>query len=187
MAEILVVTDIFGCSKGLQVLLQALAPADIKPIVLDPYQGRNTCFQNEAEAYQAFLAECGHDGYLQKVQQYTSDKTTAIIAFSSGATTVWRALASKYYPALKQTWLFYPGHIHQYLHLQPQNPVQIILPVTESGFCVGTVAGQLQGITGVQVQNSPAGHGFMNFDSANYDIQQSEQQINILVASISQV
>lgn len=183
MAEVLLVTDIFGCGKGLQSLLQALSLAGIKPVALDPYQGKETCFKNEAEAYQAFLAEGGYDSYLQQVQQYVCDKTTAIIAFSSGATAVWRALGNHHYPAVQQVWLFYPGHIHQYLHLLPSCPVQVILPATEQGFCVKTVAGQLQDKLGVEVKNVPAEHGFMNFDSANYDAQQFEQQINILVES----
>lgn len=183
MADVLVVTDIFGCGKGLQSLLRPLLQAGIKPVVLDPYQGRNTCFKHETEAYQAFLAECGHDGYLQKIRQYISDHTTVIIAFSAGATAVWRVLGNHNYPVVQQVWLFYPGHLHQYLHLQPSCPVQVILPATEQRFCVKTVAGQLLGKRSVQVKNVSAEHGFMNFDSANYDAQQSEQQINILVES----
>ncbi len=186
MAEVLVVTDIFGCGKGLQSLLLALAEAGITPLVLEPYQGRSTCFNNEAEAYQAFLAAGGHNVYLQKVQRNISDKTTAIIAFSSGATAVWRALTARHYPLLQKVWLFYPGHIHQYLHLQPQNPLHIVLPAAEQHFCVTSVAGQLQSIAGVTVQHVAAEHGFINPDSANYAAQQAARLVNMLVVSLAQ-
>lgn len=184
MAGVLVVTDIFGCSKGLQLLLQALALANIKPTVLDPYQGRHTCFKNEAEAYQAFLAEGGHDAYLQKVQQHIGHKTATIIAFSSGATAVWRALAANSYSALQQAWLFYPGHIHQYLHLQPCCSVQVILPTIEPHFLVTEVSEQLQHITKVTVQQAAVEHGFINPESVNYDAKQAKIQINSLLTSL---
>ena len=175
-ARVLVLSDIFGLCAGLERLLADLSPAGAVIQLIDPYQGTHQQFADEAQAYAAFSAQCGHDAYAAIAAQALQSSVKPIdlaIGFSAGATALWRALASTDARQLKQAILFYPGQIHQHLALKPQVPTQIIFGHSEPHFVVTEICTQLQQKPGVTAVSTSYAHGFINpaskaFDEAGY-------------------
>lgn len=173
--RLVVLSDIFGLCAGLERLLADLSQADTVIDVINPYQKIRKQFVDEAQAYAAFTAQCGHDAYAaiaaQALQSCVQPFDLAI-GFSAGATALWRALAATYNSKLKQAILFYPGQIHQHLALTPQVPTQVIFGHSEPNFAVADICQQLQQ-QGVTAISTPYAHGFINpaskaFDEAGY-------------------
>ena len=171
--NILLVTDIFGNCSALQPLLQAITAAGDVVTIIDPYQGKLQCFADEAEAYQVYSSQCGHDAYAAFVEQALAQPCTLALGFSAGATALWRALGAS--NARQITWavLFYPGQIHQYLAVTPKLPVQVVFGHSEPHFAVAAICKELSQNPGITAEHTAYGHGFMNpaskaFDSEGY-------------------
>ena len=84
-SNILLVTDIFGNCTALQPLLQDIAAAGTTVTIIDPYQGKLQCFADEAEAYQVYSSQCGHDAYAAFVEQALAQAHRIVEALAARA------------------------------------------------------------------------------------------------------
>lgn len=171
--NILLVSDIFGNCVSLKPLQADLAALGYSVTLLDPYQGRSQHFADEAEAYQAYSSQCGHDRYAATVAQALTRPYAFALGFSAGATALWRALGAADAGQITRAVLFYPGQIHQHLAVRPTLPVQVIFGHSEPHFNVAAICKELGQKPGVIAEHAAYGHGFMNpaskaFDSAGY-------------------
>ncbi|WP_166838651.1 dienelactone hydrolase family protein [Rheinheimera pleomorphica] len=186
--RLLVLSDIFGLCAGLERLLADLSQADTVIDVIDPYQTIRQQFVDEAQAYAAFTAQCGHEGYAaiaaQALQSCVQPFDLAI-GFSAGATALWRALATSNSAAVKQAVLFYPGQIHQHLALTPAVPVQVIFGHSEPHFAVAEICTQLQQKPGVSAVSTGYAHGFINPASKAFNKQGYQQYLRFIVRVLS--
>ncbi|NRQ44140.1 dienelactone hydrolase family protein [Rheinheimera sp. YQF-2] len=163
--RVVVLSDIFGLCAGLERLLADLSQAGAAVQLIDPYQGKRQQFADEAQAYAAYSAQCGHDTYAATVQQALQNAARPFdvaIGFSAGATALWRALAQADAGLVKQAVLFYPGQIHQHLALTPAVQMQVIFGHSEPHFAVADICNQLQQKPGVTAVSTDYAHGFMN-------------------------
>ena len=171
--NILLVTDIFGNCSALQPLLQAIMTAGDVVTIVDPYQGKLQCFADEAEAYQVYSSQCGHDAYAARVEQALAQPCALALGFSAGATALWRALGASNARQITRAVLFYPGQIHQYLAVTPKLPVQVVFGHSEPHFDAAAICKELSQNPGITAEHTAYGHGFMNpaskaFDSEGY-------------------
>jgi hypothetical protein len=164
----LLVTDIFGKTAHLTQLAQQLRG---KTCLCDPYSGQIQLPINEQFQYQHFLTHCGHDGYLEKVHLKMSSlrEPTTIIAFSAGATAVWRAQAELKNTAIKRVIAFYPSQVRNHLELEASIPFRFIFPKKETHFELAPVVSALKAKAGVQCDITQHDHGFMNPLSDNFN------------------
>jgi dienelactone hydrolase len=168
--RVLIVTDIFGATAAVLSLANALMAEQVQVEVVDPYDGAEKSFSHDQSAYEAFLANCGHDSYFRKVQNSISSslEELVIIGFSAGASAAWRNMESDWQPKILHFVGFYPGQIRHHLNITPKYPCTIVLPNREEHFNVSEVSGVLKEIDNVQCINTEFGHGFMNPSSYHY-------------------
>jgi dienelactone hydrolase len=185
--RVLVLTDIFGLCAGLERLLADLRQAGAVFQVIDPYQEKRQQFADEAQAYAAYIAQCGHDAYAaittQAVQSSVQPYDIAL-GFSAGATALWRALATCDSTKVKQAQLFYPGQIHQHIELIPKVPLQLVFGHSEPHFDVAAVCAQLQAKPGVSAQHTHFEHGFMNPASHAFNEQGYQHYARLIVRAL---
>ncbi len=167
--QLLVISDIFGLTPVLETLARSLHPG---AEILDPYLGRKYAFDGEEDAYQAFLAECGHDTYAERVRGCLSQlrEPTRVIAFSAGAVAAWRALAELSTVKVTELVGFYPGQIRDYLMFDASVPTRLIFPNQEAHFDVEPVIRALSEKQRVVCEHSAYSHGFMNALSRHFSI-----------------
>lgn len=168
--RVLIVTDIFGVTASVLSLANALMAERAQVEVVDPYDGKEKSFSREQSAYDAFLANCGHDSYFRKVQNAISSslEELVIIGFSAGASAAWRNMESDWQSNILHFVGFYPGQIRYHLHIAPKYPCTIVFPKREEHFDVNDVSGILNEIDNVQCIITDYGHGFMNPLSHQY-------------------
>ncbi|WP_460857303.1 dienelactone hydrolase family protein [Rheinheimera gaetbuli] len=160
-----VLSDIFGLCPGINRLLADLNQAGAVVQVIDLYHGTCRQFADEAQAYTAYSAQCGHDAYAAiaaQILQNNPQPFDLAIGFSAGASALWCALANIDSKQLKQAILFYPGQIHQHLTLTPQIPTQVSFGHSEPHFAVAEICTQLQQKPGVSAVSTTYAHGFIN-------------------------
>ena len=185
--HVLVLSDIFGACSGLERLLADLRQSGATLHLVDPYQGKAQQFAGEAQAYDAYIAQCGHDNYAviaAQALQRSGQPYDIALGFSAGATALWRALATCDSAQVKQAILFYPGQIHQHLALQPQLATEVIFGHSEPHFDVASVCTQLQTKPGVSAQPTRFTHGFMNPSSKAFDEQGYKQYARLILRSL---
>ncbi|MDF2179396.1 hypothetical protein P2G88_14165 [Aliiglaciecola sp. CAU 1673] len=165
----LLVTDIFGPGAGINGLATFLEEAGMACSILGPYP-QPILFADEQSAYQRFLQECGHDGYLALVTKALDNFTepTVVIAFSAGASAVWRAVASHSRQYLQHVIGFYPGQIRHHTDLSPKVPTSLIFPRQEAHFDVLAVMAKLTAKPQLHYMQTAYEHGFMNPLSKGY-------------------
>jgi len=168
--RVLIVTDIFGVTAAVLSLANVLMAERAQVEVVDPYDGKEKSFSHEQSAYDAFLANCGHDSYFRKVQDAISSslEELVIIGFSAGASAAWRNMESDWQSNILHFVGFYPGQIRYHLHITPKYPCTIVFPNREEHFYVNDVSGILNEIDNVQCIITDYGHGFMNPLSHQY-------------------
>lgn len=162
--RVLIVTDIFGITAAVLSLASSLKDKQVFVEVVDPYDGNEKSFVDDHSAYEAFLANCGHDSYFYKVKNAISSSLDelVIIGFSAGASAAWRNMASNWQSNILHFMGFYPGQIRHYLHITPKYPCTIVLPNREEHFSVSEVSHVLKEIDNVHCIHTEFGHGFMN-------------------------
>jgi len=168
--RVLIVTDIFGVTASVLSLANVLMAERAQVEVVDPYDGKEKSFSHEQSAYDAFLANCGHDSYFRKVQNAISSslEELVIIGFSAGASAAWRNMESDWQSNILHFVGFYPGQIRYPLHITPKYPCTIVFPNREEHFDVYDVSDILNEIDNVQCIITDYGHGFMNPLSHQY-------------------
>ncbi|RZM77578.1 hypothetical protein C3B51_16140 [Pseudoalteromonas rubra] len=164
----LIVSDIFGHSDYLEDFAQSLH-SECK--VSSPYgEFQSKTHLPEAEVYQAFVDEVGHDAYMRKVlDDILAYQPELIIAFSAGAVAAWRALSAIALKSSVKLIAFYPGQIRNFLHLNPGCRVDVFFPYQESHFDIVPVMEILQQQPNVECFRTRYEHGFMNRLSEHYD------------------
>ncbi|MEH8020946.1 MULTISPECIES: dienelactone hydrolase family protein [Rheinheimera] len=169
MLKVLIATDIFGYGDVLQSLIDCLQNAGVTVQTVDPYQGRLQQFDTELSAYQAFIAQTGHDGYTQGVTQALTQQPNLAIGFSAGASALWRAVADVKPLSIKNLVLFYPGQLHLHQDKSPNIATELIFGEQEHHFNVDDMLQQLSANTTISANKTVYQHGFMNSASPAFN------------------
>ena len=178
----LIVTDIFGATDAVKNLSRRLKLQGNTVSIIDPYQGKKHPKGQEADIYEHFLNECGHEQYLTHVKRRLTAVLTPtnqdvfMIGFSAGASAAWRALdrtralfkTDENSQLIKHFTGFYPTQIRHYLGLSSICKSSFIFPKHENHFDVKDAIGHLSSGHHTRCLQTPFDHGFMNPDSKNY-------------------
>lgn len=186
--HLIIVTDIFGVTAAVSTLAQSLQSLPVQVSVLDPYAGQDPLLANENIAYDYFLAQCGHDAYVEKLQHMMRSASAPIflLGFSAGASACWRSIASRWPNKVVHCIGFYPGQIRHYLHLRPQYPCTIIWPAHEHHFSVAEVSTQLAQLPHVHCMHTEFLHGFMNPSSESFSAPAAAQFHDVIQQMLMQ-
>ena len=189
--QVLLVSDIFGRCEGLRRLIVDLSAPGVNLHVIDPYQGLWQNFTDEQQAYAAYSEQCGHEAYTalvaQRLTQHQAVAFDLALGFSAGASALWRALAHRTAPAIKQALLFYPGQIYPYLQLTPKVPVRLVFGRSEPHFDVVSVCTELNAKTAVSAQHTRYAHGFLNPASAAFDEKGYRHWLKLIVVAFDHI
>ena len=90
------------------------------------------------------------------------DHDVRIIAFSVGAAATWNVSDSPPNDYVRQAICFYGSRIRHHIDVQPKFAVSLVLPKSETHFCVEELANAVQDSSNVQIERTPYLHGFMN-------------------------
>ena len=185
--NIVIVADIFGKTKHLESLANALSG---QVQILDPYQGRDMGFKNEAQAYEYFNQQVGNNKYTDelKVALSLTKGLVYLIGFSVGATAVWNVsgLASGPYSIVGGT-CFYGSKIRENTHINPTFPISLIWPESEGRFSIPELIDTLSGKHNVMNEQTESLHGFMNGLSSNYNEKAAAYHWNSIKAHLMSI
>ena len=169
--QIIILPEIFGRTSFITALETQFLDREFAVQTLDPLGGKQPVFDNEQQAYDHFMNECGYDGYLDLLLRTVKETEGPmfLIGFSVGASTAWRILENVAYASrIKRFVGFYPGQIRHYLSVYPACPATLVFPKTETHFSVQDVMKPVAGKDSVTCYQSDAGHGFLNPSSVNF-------------------
>jgi len=178
--HIVFVTDIFGQQTCLDEFIYSCRPVTFS--IIDPYQTRKLTFIDEAEAYQTFLTQCGHQTFAQLIAEKINLLTqpSIVIGFSAGASAIWQALSEINNDFVEHFIGFYPSQIRHHLHLTPNVTTQLFFPAHEKHFSVDEVIQSLSKKPTVECIKTNYLHGFLNPLSLNFDQTSSQYFIEKL-------
>lgn len=182
ISSIILVSDVFGITPTLVKLSEELKVDTI----VDPYDGVDMKFNNEAEAYSYFMDHVGLDAYLSKLQNTIQPvpKAKTLVGFSVGASAIWR-LSEKVSPNLvKRGICFYGSQIRHYSALNPRFKIELIFPESEPHFNVSELQANLSTKQNVKTVRTNCLHGFMNSLSINYNQLAFQDQVDRLSAAL---
>ena len=178
--SILVVTDIFGLCRSTDKLFSYLKTYSSDVFIIEPYQGERYSFENENDAYKAFINKCGHDNYLDLTKESIARlKPKYIIGFSAGASAVWR-LSGLENTDCEGMLGFYPTHIRNHLDITPKISMNLIFPFSEESFDVKRVSDHVSLSQNVTSELTSYNHGFMNQNSKAYSAKAYRYGINAI-------
>jgi len=169
--QFIILPEIFGRTAFIAELEETFLDQDISVQTLDIYGGQQPVFADERHAYDHFVRECGHDGYLTLLQRtiQQSEGELFILGFSVGASTAWRVLDHPDIANRVQRFVgFYPSQIRHYLSINPECPTTLVLPREEEHFSVQDTIKTLRKKEFVICYQSEALHGFLNPCSSNF-------------------
>jgi len=170
--HIIIITDIFGLTKDIDLLAASFSTEQTGVTVIDPYNGHKQTFINEQAAYDTFMTLCGHERYLSAVTSVieSSNDEVVLLGFSAGASAAWKAIDRQAKPLIKHCIGFYPSQIRNHLAVIPCCPVTLVFPCEEKHFEVDDVIAALSPLKQVNYIKTKYNHGFMNSLSANYSL-----------------
>ena len=173
--QIIIVSDIFGRTSGLEAFAADLSSNSLKAIIVAPYQGKSIDFINEGEAYAYFQKNVGIEQYkdiiFTIIKQTMNDfpENLLLIGFSVGASVIWR-LSDKLCNKEKiKAVCFYGSQIRYSLDIDPKIEIELIFPEHEPHFNVKDLFSQLSHKKNVNCNIAPYLHGFMNKKSVNFN------------------
>jgi len=175
----IIVSDVFGLTPALKTFANEVKASAI----LDPYCGQTMGFKNEEEAYTFFITRIGLESYLSVLSSFLDNQETDIIliGFSIGASIIWNLSGQTLNnQRINKGICFYGSQIRNFTKIQPQFPIQMILPSYEPHFNIKSLAHQLANKEHTQVSQSKYLHGFMNKYSVNFNQTGYEQQLATL-------
>ena len=174
--DILLATEIWGRTPHADALAHSLRPFAARVLVIDPYDGLDPGFPDEASAYAAYVERCGHEAYARRVILAAAGAAGPIFlaGCSAGAGAVWAAVCTENLP-LAGACCFYGSVIRNMAERTPLAPVDLIFPDREDHFDVAALMAALAAKPLARCHRAEAGHGFMNPLSANYS--PSEQRL----------
>lgn len=181
--SIILVSDVFGKTPALMQLSEELNAK----VIVDPYNGKNMRFENEAEAYSYFIEQVGLDAYLDKLLEITksvhSDST--LIGFSIGASAIWRLSEKISANFIKRAICFYGSQIRYFTEISPLFEIELVFPKSESHFDVLELQANLSKKHNVKTIKVNYLHGFMNYYSSNYNKLAYREYVNLLSSNAS--
>ena len=138
--------------------------------LIDPYGGKIKNFSDEANAYQCFITQCGHEQLTTLLEKCVTKikNDLVIIGFSAGASAAFRVASQTRFSHVKQVIGFYPSQIRHHLNLIACADVTLFFPQEEPHFEVDDVMSALNEQGKISVYKVQAKHGFMNNLSINY-------------------
>jgi len=176
--SIVLVSDVFGKTPALVQLSEALNGK----VIVDPYDGKDMNFANEAEAYAYFMAEVGFEVYLAKLKKalVPSQSVSTLIGFSIGASLVWKLSESVDCDLVKRATCFYGSQIRNLTEVAPKIDIELIFPKSEPHFNVSELIVNLSKTPRVTTTQVDYLHGFMNFYSDNFNQQAYNEHLELL-------
>lgn len=179
--NIILVADVFGKTPALIKLSEEL---NVRGIV-DPYNGMNMSFKNEAEAYSYFMDHVGFEVYLSKLLKITESisSISTLIGFSIGASVIWKLSEKFSVKNVKRGICYYGSQIRNFKEVNPLFEVELIFPKKETHFDVLELQSELSKKQNVKTLKVAYLHGFMNFDSTNFSQSAYIEQVNWLRAN----
>lgn len=167
---VLVVADIFGYTAALARIADRLGD---KTVIVDPYQGRDMQFANEAQAYEYFSQNVGLQAYTAICEQAVTQAGShcRIIGFSMGASAIWCLSANSDYAHVNAALGFYGSQIRYHTDITPQFPFKLIFPASEQHFSVTELIDRLKHNSQIEIEQSHYLHGFMNSYSEHFNQQ----------------
>jgi dienelactone hydrolase len=151
-------------------------------IIVDPYNGVDLGFKNEAEAYSHFVDHIGFDMYLTLLQRATESVPSAstLIGFSIGASVIWNLSEKLSVKNVRRGICYYGSQIRNLKEVIPLFDVDLIFPRKEHHFDVSELQAELSGKQNVKIIKTAYLHGFMNFYSSNFSQSAYVEQLNWL-------
>jgi hypothetical protein len=176
--NIILVSDVFGKTPALVKLSEELNAN----VIVDPYDGINMDFKNEAEAYSYFIDKVGLDTYLSKLLEITTSisSVTSLIGFSIGASVIWRLSENSSAKNISRGVCYYGSQIRNFKEVNPLFEVELIFPKMETHFDVLQLQSELSKKQKVKTMKVDCLHGFMNFYSTNYNEVAYQEQLTWL-------
>ena len=185
---LVVAPDLFGRTPVLEELAN-LITAD-RTIILDPYE-KLGYFTDRPSANARFTALGGMDAYAKKIFDMLSDfppweGEKVLVGFSEGASALW--CLGEQLEEIDLCIGYYGRHIHNYPHIQPRFPMELIFPESDPEIDVDSVMASLQGRENLELKKEKGFHGFMNPHSYFWKpelVQSHLRYINERLASLS--
>ncbi len=164
MSQIFIISDIFGRTPALAQLAQDFTPSGTAVELLDPYNGVDQGFTSQEQAYEAFIAGVGLDGYQKFIEKKLNsyNGTICLIAFSVGASAIFRLSGHPAFNHVRKAVCFYPSQIRHFPDIDPCFDLELIFPNSEPGFDVDKMMAVQKKKETVSCQKAPGSHGFMN-------------------------
>jgi dienelactone hydrolase len=180
--SITLVSDVFGITPGLLRLKDELGAETI----VDPYNGQEMAFNNEADAYSYFVSTVGLERYVSILFKTLENlkSPTSLIGFSVGASAVWSLSPSNEHNIVKQAYCFYGSQIRNLIKIQPCYQTTLVFPQSESHFDVTELIHKLTNKQNVSISQVEYLHGFMNYDSNNFNEKGYKEYIALLQSLI---
>jgi dienelactone hydrolase len=176
--HIVLVTDIFGKTPALIKLSEELNAR----VIVDPYNGVDMAFKDEAEAYSYFTDNVGFEEYLSVLLKVTESIPSAstLIGFSIGASVIWKLSEKLSVKNISRGICYYGSQIRNFKEVRPLFEVELIFPKKEPHFDVLELQAELSKKQNVKIIKVDYLHGFMNFYSSNYNQSAYKEQLNWL-------
>lgn len=174
----IIISDVFGKTPALIKLSEELNASTI----VDPYNGVDMKFKNEAEAYSYFVETVGLEAYLLKLITVieTGNSAKTLIGFSVGSSVIWRLSEKVSTHLVKRAVCFYGSQIRHFTNIEPQFEIELIFPKSEPHFNVSSLQTELSKKQNVKTIKTDYLHGFMNYYSTNYNKVAYTEQLNWL-------
>ncbi|MEP2653412.1 MAG: hypothetical protein ABJH06_15630 [Paraglaciecola sp.] len=174
----ILVSDVFGKTPALIKLSEELNAK----VIVDPYNGMNMNFKNEAEAYSYFIEHVGLEEYLSKLLKMTEslESISSLIGFSIGASIIWKLSKKLSVKNIERGICYYGSQIRNFKDINPSFEVELIFPKKEDHFDVLELQTELSRKQNVKIIKTPYLHGFMNLYSTNYSQKGYIEQLNWL-------
>lgn len=165
--SIILVSDVFGVTPALLKISEKIGASSI----VDPYEGHMMGFSNEVEAYSYFVKAVGLDNYLAHLLKMVEsvEHEVTLVGFSVGASVTWRLSEIKGNHLVKRAYCFYGSQIRNFTHIEPLFEMNLIFPKSEPDFDVVELQKSLTRKARVNSERVEYLHGFMNYESTNYN------------------
>ena len=175
---IILVADVFGKTPALKAFAKEIKAESI----IDPYDGLDMAFNNEADAYAYFTEKVGLDAYFTLLVKAINSFRTAkqLIGFSVGASVIWRLSATITSDSISSATCFYGSQIRNFTDIEPKFPIRLIQPKSEPHFDVIALQAKITTKKDVNIINTTYLHGFMNPHSVNYNQKAFISYVNLL-------
>ena len=176
--NIILVTDIFGKTPALIKLSEEINAK----VIVDPYNGVNMAFKDEAEAYSYFVEHVGFEKYFLELLNVMGSITSAstLIGFSIGASAIWKLSENSSVTNVSCGICYYGSQIRNFKEVSPLFEVELIFPKKEPHFDVLELQAELSKKKNVKIMQTNYLHGFMNLYSSNYNQSAYIEQLNWL-------